>query len=103
MDLSLFKTALLEKNTMAAVDEIFSQVREGGVQGGREGGRGMGGGEREWYGGGGREQWATVIVHVHGDGFEAANFSLKMTLSGKLCCVALPFSASLSTGMGLNF
>ena len=26
----------------------------------------MGGGEREWYGG--REQWATVIVHVHGDG-----------------------------------
>ena len=49
----------------------------------------------------GGEQWATVIVHVHGDGlgFEShlrqPIFLLKITLSGKLCCVALPFSASL--------
>ena len=49
MDLSLVKTALLEKNTMAAMDGIFSQVREGGAQGGR----GMGGGEKGTIWGGG--------------------------------------------------
>ena len=69
MDLSLVQTTLFQKNTMAVVDEIFSQVRGGGTQGGSEGG----------YGGRrkgnvmGREQWATVIVHVHGDrlGFQS--------------------------------
>ena len=69
MDLSLVQTTLFQKNTLAVVDGIFSQVRGGGTQGGREGG----------YGGRrkgnvmGREQWATVIVHVHGDrlGFES--------------------------------
>ena len=39
---------------------------EGGSNG-LQGGRGMGGGEKGMVGGGGG-QWATVIVHVHGDG-----------------------------------
>ena len=71
MDLSLVQTTLFQKNTMAAVDGIFSQVRGG--EGRREGGREGGYGGRRKGNVMGREQWATVIVHVHGDrlGFES--------------------------------
>ena len=41
--------------------------REGGSDPGREGGREGYGGRRKGNGMG-REQWPTVIVHVHGDG-----------------------------------
>ena len=56
MDLSLIRTGLatlLQKNTMAAMDGIFSQVRGGG--GGGVLGYRKGGGEGEGGGVGGRE------------------------------------------------